>query len=201
MIRDAPDPHATLSTILNEQQQAHKQVLTQIQQAQAQLQQAPQQTQLERDLKEMKQRVEAYEIEFKELKNQEVTIRQLEDKLAQAQSQVAQEKENDTRKQDWQIEQEELMNKFKEREAALQNQIQEAKKREMDVNLLYETCQNELFQLRGGFEEKQIAKQKQIDYLQEEVANQQSKIAILQAERDALTKQASINSSSSDEYV
>jgi len=136
----------------------------------------------QKQIKKLKGKLEAYEEEFKELKNQEVTIAKLHDENSELRNQIT-EKEYVIRQESSQLrdkEKRDLIDKYEHNIKLLEEQNAKLSQEIESVKKLHEVNQNELYNVKRGLEEEDRGKQAHIDLLNEEIQKLTSKISVLE---------------------
>src|SRR5690606_32742012 len=90
----------------------------------------------------------------------------------------------------WQNEQEKIIKEYKEKEQQLLQQISITKKEFEELKTKYETSQNSLSQLKSLMDEEKSSQQAQIDLLNTEIQQLQSKIISLENQKKPIDKDA-----------
>lgn len=169
MVREAPDPHHTFRSILDDEERYIRS------------------SHLRQENDKLRDQLQEYKEEFTQLKNQEVTIKDLEHKIATYQRQM--EHEVEQKQQQIGREQEEMLENLQQRSQLLQQQLRQAQEEAGKMRELYEKAQNELFNLNSDQEEQQAAQQSQIELLSDELSNLASKVDVLEEEKRMLLEQ------------
>mmetsp|Transcript_16123 Transcript_16123/g.26380 ORF Transcript_16123/g.26380 Transcript_16123/m.26380 type:complete len:726 (-) Transcript_16123:455-2632(-) len=141
--------------------------------------------------RKIKKELEDYKSEFSLLKNQENTIRRLEDKIRQMETQM------DLRVGEMVEAKEKLLREEMqrsqetghERERDLQRQVQQAQEAVLEVRRQHDTTQTNLFDIKNRMEQMQAAKQSELDMLSMEIDRASVKIVTIEKERNELKAQ------------
>ena len=146
----APDPSPFLQQALSSEQVVSKQKF--------------ENAKLQTELKE-------FESEFAKLKNQDITIRELQDRITELEDELEKKAEveeiaNELQKEKM-VEDEDLKREIDELNEALQRSEREA----LEQRKAAETAFSELYETKAQFEEKDASRQAEIDLLQDELTN------------------------------
>lgn len=104
--------------------------------------------------KALELKISEFEKEFSELKNQDVTIRKLEDKIKEYENnmeEMVKKKTNET-KQEISLETEKIISNYKEQEKTLTDQISSFKRENDELQNLYNSSQEEVLKTKGLME-------------------------------------------------
>eukprot|EP00741_Cyanophora_paradoxa_P009913 tig00000157_g9603.t1 len=170
LLYEAPDPVPTLAAALEDSSKT---------------------AELEAQNRRMRQELDEYKNEFSMLKNQEVTIRRLEEKCRALETQME-------AKVQEQVEQRERAAKeeaarqaeaFAERERDLQRAVHQANESAAEASRARDAVQDQLFDLRTRLEEMSAAKQAEVDMMASEIERASSKLVSLERDRMDLRSQ------------
>lgn len=146
---------------------------------------------LEHENRKLQKELETFRKDFQDVKNQEVTIRRLEDKLrdyeAKMEDLVAAKVEANARSLREAHEKE--LEKAGEREAALQRKVAVQQEELARVAQALEAAQKHYFELKERYDEDQHTKQLELDLLASEVDRASQRALALERERDKLREQ------------
>ncbi|KAJ0974913.1 hypothetical protein J5N97_016878 [Dioscorea zingiberensis] len=169
-IYEAPDPYPALASIAEQDFKL---------------------TELESENRKMKLELEEYRTEATHLKNQQATIRRLEERNRQLEQQMEEKVRElvEMKQRSMAEENQKTLEVLKERELLLQDQLRQAKESVMNMQKLHESAQNQLFQFRAQSEEERAAKQAEVNLLTNEVELAQSRLISLEREKGLLHSQ------------
>ncbi|TKY44682.1 CASP protein [Spatholobus suberectus] len=148
-------------------------------------------SELESENRKMKVELEEFRTEATHLKNQQATIRRLEERNRQLEQQMEEKVKEivEIKQRSLAEENQKTLEVLKEREQALQDQLQHAKDSVSNMQKLHELAQNQLFELRAQSEEEWAAKQSEVNLLMDEVERAQSMLLSLEREKGVLRSQ------------
>ncbi|XP_027357771.1 protein CASP isoform X1 [Abrus precatorius] len=148
-------------------------------------------SELESENRKMKVELEEFRTEATHLKNQQATIRRLEERNRQLEQQMEEKVKEfvEIKQRSLAEENQKTMEVLKEREQALQDQLQHAKESVSNMQKLHELAQNQLFELRAQSDEERAAKQSEVNLLMDEVERAQSMLLSLEREKGVLRSQ------------
>lgn len=148
-------------------------------------------SELESENRKMKVELEEFRTEATHLKNQQATIRRLEERNRQLEQQMEEKVKEivEIKQRSLAEENQKTLEVLKEREQALQDQLQHAKDSVSNMQKLHEIAQNQLFELRAQSEEERAAKQSEVGLLMDEVERAQSMLLSLEREKGVLRSQ------------
>lgn len=146
---------------------------------------------LESENRKMKLELEEYRTEATHLKNQQATIRRLEERNRQLEQQMEEKVREivEIKQRNLAEENQKTLEVLKEREHQLQDQLRQAKDSVMNMQKLHESAQSQLFELRAQSEEERAAKQAEVDLLMDEVERAQTRLISLEREKGSLRSQ------------
>ncbi|KAG6546451.1 hypothetical protein Mapa_011999 [Marchantia paleacea] len=146
---------------------------------------------LEIENRKMKQELEEFRTEAAHLKNQQATVRRLEERNRLLEQQM-EEKVKETvemNKRSLAEENQKNLEVLKERERSLQDQLRAAKESVQNMQRLHEFGQSQLFELRAQSEEERAAKQSELNLLTDEVDRAEARLISLEREKEQLRTQ------------
>ncbi|KAH7652898.1 Transcription factor/CCAAT displacement protein CDP1 protein [Dioscorea alata] len=148
-------------------------------------------SELESENRKMKLELEEYRTEATHLKNQQATIRRLEERNRQLEQQMEEKVRElvEMKQRSMAEENQKTLEVLKERELLLQDQLRQAKESVMNMQKIHESAQNQLFQLRAQSEEERAAKQAEVNLLTNEVELAQARLISLEREKGLLHSQ------------
>lgn len=148
-------------------------------------------SELESENRKMKVELEEFRTEATHLKNQQATIRRLEERNRQLEQQMEEKVKEivEIKQRSLAEENQKTLEVLKEREQALQDQLQHAKGSVSNMQKLHEIAQNQLFELRAQSEEERASKQSEVTLLMDEVERAQTMLLSLEREKGVLRSQ------------
>ncbi|KAL1356717.1 protein CASP [Arachis duranensis] len=148
-------------------------------------------SELESENRKMKVELEEFRTEATHLKNQQATIRRLEERNRQLEQQMEEKVKEfvEIKQRSLAEENQKTLEVLKEREEALQEQLRHAKESVSNMQKLHELAQNQLFELRAQSEEERAAKQSEVNLLMDEVERAQAMLHGLEREKGVLRSQ------------
>ncbi|KAH9778600.1 protein CASP [Citrus sinensis] len=156
-------------------------------------------SELESENRKMKIELEEYRTEATHLKNQQSTIRRLEERNRQLEQQMEEKVKEivEIKQRGLAEENQKTLEILQEREQALQDQLRQAKDSVATMQKLHELAQSQLFEVRAqsgetmdqNFYEERVAKQSEVNLLMDEVERAQTRLLSLQREKDLLRSQ------------
>ncbi|KAL6010372.1 hypothetical protein ACLOJK_000803 [Asimina triloba] len=149
---------------------------------------------LEAENRKMKVELEEYRTEATHLKNQQATIRRLEERYRQLEQQIEEKvRENvEIRQRSLAEENQKTLEVLKERERFLQDQLRQAQESVSNMQKLHELAQSQLFEVRAQSEEEGAAKQSEVNLLMDEVERAQGRLLSLEREKGLLRSQLQV---------
>ncbi|KAL3646053.1 hypothetical protein CASFOL_011233 [Castilleja foliolosa] len=167
---EAPDPYPVLSSIAEKDARL---------------------SELESENRKMKVELEEFRTESTHLKNQQATIRRLEERTRQLEQQMEEKvKENvEIKQRNLAEENQKTMEVLKERERMMQDQLRQAQESVSTMRKLHEFAQSQLFELRAQSDEERAAKQSEVNLLMDEVDQAQTRLLSLEREKGLLRSQ------------
>ncbi|KAI7985107.1 Protein CASP [Camellia lanceoleosa] len=167
---EAPDPYPVLSSI------AEKDLKL---------------SELESENRKMKVELEEFRTEATHLKNQQATIRRLEERTRQLEQQMEEKVKEivEIKQRSLAEENQKTLELLKEREQSLQDQLRQAQDSVSNVQKLHELAQSKLFEFRAQSEEERAAKQSEVNLLMDEVERAQTRLLSLEREKGLLRSQ------------
>ncbi|KAM3751074.1 hypothetical protein ACB098_04G081400 [Castanea mollissima] len=167
---EAPDPYPALASIADQDLKL---------------------SELESENRKMKVELEEFRTEATHLKNQQATIRRLEERNRQLEQQM-EEKVKETvemKQRSLAEENQKTLEVLKEREQSLQDQLRQAKESVSTMQKLHELAQSQLFELHAQSDEDTAAKQSELSLLMDEVERAQTRLLSLEREKGLLRSQ------------
>ncbi|KAH1091584.1 hypothetical protein J1N35_018841 [Gossypium stocksii] len=148
-------------------------------------------SELESENRKMKVELEEFRTESMHLKNQQATIRRLEERNRQLEQQMEEKVKEivEMKQRSLAEENQKTLEVLKDREQSLQDQLRQAKESVSNMQKLHELAQSQLFELRAQSEEDRAAKQSEVNLLMDEVERAQTRLFSLEREKGLLRSQ------------
>lgn len=148
-------------------------------------------SELEAENRKMKIELEEFRTEATHLKNQQATIRRLEERNRQLEQQMEEKVRElvEIKQRSLAEENQKTLEVLKEREGLLQDQLRQAQESVGNIHKLYEIAQSQLFELRAQSEEERAAKHSEVTLLMDEFDRANSRLQSLEREKDVLRAQ------------
>ncbi|PSR95722.1 Protein CASP like [Actinidia chinensis var. chinensis] len=148
-------------------------------------------SEVESDNRKMKVELEEFRTEATHLKNQQATIRRLEERTRQLEQQMEEKVKEivEIKQRSLAEENQKTLDVLKEREQLLQDQLRQAKESVSNMQKLHELAQSQLFEVRAQSEEERAAKQSEVNLLMDEVERAQTRLLSLEREKGLLRSQ------------
>ncbi|CAM8972733.1 unnamed protein product [Rhodiola kirilowii] len=148
-------------------------------------------SELESENRKMKVELEEFRTEATHLKNQQATIRRLEERNRQLEQQMEEKVKElvEINKRSLAEENQKTLDVLKERELILQDQLRHAKESVATMQKLHELAQSQLFEYRAQSEEERASKQSEVNLLMDEVERAQTRLLSLEREKGVLRSQ------------
>ncbi|KAK2647829.1 hypothetical protein Ddye_015318 [Dipteronia dyeriana] len=148
-------------------------------------------SELESENRKMKLELEEFRTEATHLKNQQATIRRLEERNRQLEQQMEEKVKEivEIKQRGLAEENQKTMEVLKEREQALQDQLRQAQESVANMQKLHELAQSQLFEVRAQSDEERAAKQSEVNLLMDEVERAQTRLVGLEREKGLLRSQ------------
>ncbi|CAN4098262.1 unnamed protein product [Withania somnifera] len=146
---------------------------------------------LESENRKMKVELEEFRMEATHLKNQQATIRRLEERCRQLEQQMEEKVKEivEIKQRSLAEENQKTLEVLKEREQLLQDQLRQAQESVSTMQKLHELAQSQLFEVRAQSEEERAAKQSEYNLLMDEVERAQGRLLSLEREKGLLRSQ------------
>ncbi|KAJ4959773.1 hypothetical protein NE237_019683 [Protea cynaroides] len=148
-------------------------------------------SELDSENRKMKVELEEFRTEATHLKNQQATIRRLEERNRQLEQQMEEKVKEivEIKQRSLAEENQKTLDVLKERERLLQDQLRQAKDSVANMQKLHELAQSQLFEFRAQSEEERAAKQSEVTLLMDEVERAQTRLLSLEREKGLLRSQ------------
>lgn len=155
---------------------------------------------LESENRKMKVELEEFRTESTHLKNQQATIRRLEERTRQLEQQMEEKVKEivEIKQRNLAEENQKTMEVLKERERMLQDQLRQAQESVSTMRKLHEFAQSQLFELRAQSDEERAGKQSEVMLLMDEVEQAQTRLLSLEREKGLLRSQLESANEESD---
>jgi homeobox protein cut-like len=146
---------------------------------------------VELENRKMKQELEEYHTETAYLKNQQATVRRLEERNRLLEQQMEEKVKEivEMKQRSLAEENQKNLEALNEREKLLQDQLRAATQSVQNMQRLHEYGQSQLFELQAQSEEISAAKQSELNLLTDEVDRAQSRLLSLEREKEQLQLQ------------
>ncbi|KAM7479726.1 hypothetical protein LguiA_027939 [Lonicera macranthoides] len=146
---------------------------------------------VESENRKMKVELEEFRTESTHLKNQQATIRRLEERTRQLEQQMEEKVKEivEIKQRSLAEENQKTLEVLKEREQLLQDQLRQAQESVSNMQKLHELAQSQLFEFQTQSEEDRAAKQSEVNLLMDEVERAQSRLLSLEREKGVLRSQ------------
>ncbi|KAF0910242.1 hypothetical protein E2562_001430 [Oryza meyeriana var. granulata] len=167
---EAPDPYPALASMAEQDQKL---------------------SELETENRKMKLELEEYRAEAAHLKNQQATIRRLEERNRQLEQQMEEKVREmvEMKQRSLAEDSQKTLEALKDRERSLQDQLRQATESVKNMQKLHESAQSQLFELRTQSEENRAAKEAEVNLLLDEVERAQARLVSLEREKGDLRSQ------------
>ncbi|KAF2557807.1 hypothetical protein F2Q68_00017351 [Brassica cretica] len=167
---EAPDPFPALASIAEQERKL---------------------SEVESENRKMKVELEEFRTEATHLKNQQATIRRLEERNRQLEQQMEEKIKEvvEIKQRNLAEENQKTLELLKDREQALQDQLRQAKDSVSTMQKLHELAQSQLFELRAQSDEEKATKQSELGLLMDEVERAQTRLLTLEREKGHLRSQ------------
>ncbi|KAJ4791347.1 Protein casp [Rhynchospora pubera] len=177
---EAPDPYPALASMAEQDQKL---------------------SELESENRKMKLELEEFRTEASHLKNQQATIRRLEERNRQLEQQMEEKVKEmvEMKQRSLAEDNQKTLEALKERELSLQDQLRQATESVKNMQKLHEFAQSQLLELRTQSEEDRAAKEAEVNLLMDEVERAQSRLLSLEREKGVLRSQLHSNDDTSKE--
>ncbi|TYK28184.1 protein CASP [Cucumis melo var. makuwa] len=148
-------------------------------------------SELESENRKMKVELEEFRTEATHLKNQQATIRRLEERNRQLEQQMEEKIKEivEIKQRSLAEENQKALDAIKERERLLQDQLRREQESVSNMQKLHERAQSQLFELRAQSDEERAAKQSEVTLLMDEVERAQTRLLSLEREKGLLRSQ------------
>lgn len=148
-------------------------------------------TDLEAQNRKVNQELAEYKAESKQIKNQDLTIRRLEEKVRSLEAQL-EEKEREVVEVKEQASAEAdaaVISQMQEKEQQLTQMLNEAQENLAAMHRLQQTTQNQLFAMQSQTEEEKLGRQSELELQTQELERAQERLIALEQEKASLKQQ------------
>uniref|UniRef100_A0A3P9HBS0 Protein CASP n=1 Tax=Oryzias latipes TaxID=8090 RepID=A0A3P9HBS0_ORYLA len=153
---------------------------------------------IETENTKLRETLEDYNKEFAEVKNQEVTIKALKEKIREYEQSLKNEAENLAQEKQLQLHNDyaEKERKLQESQASMSSRLEEAEHKVQSLQTALETTQAELFDLKTKYDEESTAKADEIEMVMTDLERANQRAEAAQREAEALREQLSLTNQS-----
>ncbi|CAN6479979.1 unnamed protein product [Victoria cruziana] len=146
---------------------------------------------LESENRKMSHELEEFRTEAAHLRNQQATVRRLEERNRQLELQMEEKIKElvEVKQRSLAEENQKTLDVLKDREILLQEQLRQARESVSNMQKLHEYGQSQLFEFRARSEEERAAKQSELNLLVDEVERAQTRLLSLEREKESLRAQ------------
>ncbi|KAM6933457.1 cut-like homeobox 1b isoform 2-T2 [Xenentodon cancila] len=153
---------------------------------------------IETENTKLRETLEDYNKEFAEVKNQEVTIKTLKEKIREYEQSLKNQAENLAQEKQLQLHNDyaEKERKLQESQASMSTRLEEAEHKVQSLQTALETTQAELFDLKTKYDEESTAKADEIEMVMTDLERANQRADAAQREAEALREQLSLSNQS-----
>uniref|UniRef100_A0A3Q3G6Z1 Protein CASP n=1 Tax=Labrus bergylta TaxID=56723 RepID=A0A3Q3G6Z1_9LABR len=153
---------------------------------------------IETENTKLRETLEDYNKEFAEVKNQEVTIKALKEKIREYEQTLKNQAENLAQEKQLQLHNDyaEKERKLQESQDSMSSRLEEAEHKAQSLQTALETTQAELFDLKTKYDEESTAKADEIEMVMTDLERANQRAEAAQRETDSLREQLSSSSQS-----
>ncbi|XP_045928922.1 cut-like homeobox 1b isoform X3 [Micropterus dolomieu] len=153
---------------------------------------------IETENTKLRETLEDYNKEFAEVKNQEVTIKALKDKIREYEQSLKNQAENLAQEKHLQLHNDyaEKERKLQENQDSMSSRLEEAEHKAQSLQTALETTQAELFDLKTKYDEESTAKADEIEMVMTDLERANQRAETAQREAESLKEQLSLSSQS-----
>ncbi|XP_005459427.1 protein CASP isoform X3 [Oreochromis niloticus] len=153
---------------------------------------------IETENTKLRETLEDYNKEFAEVKNQEVTIKALKEKIREYEQSLKNQAENLAQEKQLQLHNDyaEKERKLQESQDSMSSRLEEAEQKARSLQTALETTQAELFDLKTKYDEESTAKADEIEILMTDLERANQRAEAAQREAESLREQLSLSSQS-----
>ncbi|XP_074534883.1 cut-like homeobox 1b isoform X2 [Halichoeres trimaculatus] len=153
---------------------------------------------IETENSKLRETLEDYNKEFAEVKNQEVTIKALKEKIREYEQSLKNQAENLAQEKQLQLHNDyaEKERKLQESQDSMSSRLEEAEHKAQSLQTALETTQAELFDLKTKYDEESTAKADEIEMVMTDLERANQRAEAAQRETESLREQLSSSSQS-----
>ncbi|XP_028321512.1 cut-like homeobox 1b isoform X6 [Gouania willdenowi] len=153
---------------------------------------------IETENTKLRETLEDYNKEFAEVKNQEVTIKNLKDKIREYEQSFKNQAENLAQEKQLQLHNDyaEKERKLQESQDSMSSRLEEAEHKAQSLQTALETTQAELFDLKTKYDEESSAKADEIEMVMTDLERANQRAETAQREAESLREQLSLSAQS-----
>ncbi|XP_058490978.1 cut-like homeobox 1b isoform X4 [Solea solea] len=153
---------------------------------------------IETENTKLRETLEDYNKEFAEVKNQEVTIKALKEKIREYEQSLKNQAENLAQEKQLQLHNDyaEKERKLQENQDSMSSRLKEAENKTQSLQTALETTQAELFDLKTKYDEESTAKADEIEMVMTDLERANQRAEAAQREADSLREQLSLGNQS-----
>nr|XP_020480134.1 protein CASP [Monopterus albus] len=153
---------------------------------------------IETENTKLRETLEDYNKEFAEVKNQEVTIKTLKEKIREYEQSLKSQAENLAQEKQLQLHNDyaEKERKLQESQDSMSSRLEEAEHKAQSLQTALETTQAELFDLKTKYDEESTAKADEIEMLMTDLERANQRAEAAQREAESLREQLSLSNQS-----
>ncbi|XP_006795440.1 cut-like homeobox 1b isoform X3 [Neolamprologus brichardi] len=153
---------------------------------------------IETENTKLRETLEDYNKEFAEVKNQEVTIKALKEKIREYEQSLKNQAENLAQEKQLQLHNDyaEKERKLQESQDSMSSRLEEAEQKARSLQTALETTQAELFDLKTKYDEESTAKADEIEILMTDLERANQRAEAAQRETESVREQLSLSNQS-----
>ncbi|XP_068567732.1 cut-like homeobox 1b isoform X3 [Cebidichthys violaceus] len=153
---------------------------------------------IETENTKLRETLEDYNKEFAEVKNQEVTIKALKEKIREYEQSLKNQAENLAQEKQLQLHNDyaEKERKLQENQDSMSSRLEEAEHKAQSLQTALETTQAELFDLKTKYDEESTAKADEIEMVMTDLERANQRAESAQRETESLREQLSLSNQS-----
>ncbi|XP_037630559.1 cut-like homeobox 1b isoform X5 [Sebastes umbrosus] len=153
---------------------------------------------IETENTKLRETLEDYNKEFAEVKNQEVTIKALKEKIREYEQSLKNQAENLAQEKQLQLHNDyaEKERKLQESQDSMSSRLEEAEHKAQSLQTALETTQAELFDLKTKYDEESTAKADEIEMVMTDLERANQRAEAAQRETESLREQVSLSNQS-----
>ncbi|XP_039985862.1 cut-like homeobox 1b isoform X2 [Xiphias gladius] len=153
---------------------------------------------IETENTKLRETLEDYNKEFAEVKNQEVTIKALKEKIREYEQSLKNQAENLAQEKQLQLHNDyaEKERKLQESQDSMSSRLEEAEHKAQSLQTALETTQAELFDLKTKYDEESTAKADEIEMVMTDLERANQRAEAAQREAESLREQLSLSNQS-----